>query len=344
MNKLQHSAKILADSLSPDDVRLTTMEVVIPRIVLAEFNTHRVFSRNSASSRAIPVERMLQRVQENPYVPEEFGANKKGMQAGDALPKDVAAMARLDWLIARDNAVDRAKKLLERGVHKQLTNRLLEPWLWHTIICTATEWDNFFHLRCHPHAHPDIRKTAELMRSAMEENEPKQLDYGEWHLPLLQDDECVVYDVKADIKEESRAGRGETDREKAFNYTAMDVKAENIEATVSRTSADDNRVMGIETAIKVCVGRCARVSYLTHDGQRIIEKDIELHDQLVQNGHMSPAEHVARPASPDDARKWIDDIVETHYTPCPCDLFWGNLKGWVSYRKTIPNEADRLAP
>jgi thymidylate synthase ThyX len=299
---MSHSAKILADSISPDGVRLTTMEVVIPRIVLAEFNTHRQFSRNSASSRAIPVEKMLKRVIEDPYVPSEFGRNQKGMQAGDALPKDVAAMARLDWLIARDNAVDRAKKLLERGVHKQLTNRLLEPWLWHTIIVSATEWGNFFHLRCHPHAHPDIRKTAELMREAMKESAPKELDYGDWHLPLVYDEDW----------QEVRDGAEKLGMEREGGYNT-------------------------QMLVAVSVGRCARVSYLTHDGKRDLEEDVKLHDKLLNDGHMSPFEHVARPMTEEERKVYC---TVKHSTGSNLRPFLGNFRGWVQYRKTIPNEYD----
>lgn len=135
---MSHAAKILADSISPNGVRLTTMEVVIPRIVLAEFNTHRMFSRNSASSRAIPVEKMLKRVLENPYVPSEWGTNQRGMQAGVPLDARDAEKATHHWLRARDFAIEQVENLLNQGVHKQLTNRLLEPSGPTSSTCVAT--------------------------------------------------------------------------------------------------------------------------------------------------------------------------------------------------------------
>lgn len=306
---MAHSAKILADSMSPNGVRLTTLEVVMPRIVLAEFNTHRMLSRNSASSRAIPVEKMLKRVEENPYIPSEWGANQKGMQAGEEVEEDAADEAVQVWLMARDEAVSRAEELLSVGIHKQLTNRLLEPFMWHTVIVTATEWDNFFNLRCHPHAHPDIRIVAEKMREALHASEPRKLDYGEWHLPLVDDLPEIL------------------------RYVTHD-------GTVPA---------------QISVGRCARVSYLTHDGKRDPEADIALHDSLLGNGHMSPFEHVARPACFEDSQPKalfqelalefegpLKDNPEAKLRVNPGFQWHGNFRGWVQYRKTIPNESDIL--
>ena len=118
-----HSARILADSISEHGHRLTTFELCFPRIVLAEHNTHRQFSRNSASSRAIPIERMLRMVQDNPYVPSHWGKNQKGMQAAEEILGADAISCEEEWLRARDQAVDAVKCLLELGLHKQTTNR-----------------------------------------------------------------------------------------------------------------------------------------------------------------------------------------------------------------------------
>ena len=182
-----HSARILADSISPDGIRLVTFEVTFPRIVLAEFNTHRTLSRNSASSRAIPVKKMLKMVKENPYVPSVWGKNQRGMQAENLVTDEIAASSEIEWLKARDSAVKHVEKLLELGIHKQLTNRLLEPFMWHTVICTATEYGNLFNLRNNSAAHPDIMKPVALMQGLYESHEPFVMDYGEWHLPLIFD-------------------------------------------------------------------------------------------------------------------------------------------------------------
>jgi thymidylate synthase ThyX len=183
------SARVLTDSVSPAGIRLTTMEVRFPRFVLSEFNTHRVLSRNSASSRAVPTNKMIERVLENPAMPVEWGVNKPGMSASEALTDQQAQEAKAEWLRARDSAVEHVRNLQKFNVHKQVINRLLEPFMWHTVIVTGTEWENFYSLRCAPNAQPEIRVAAELMRDAMNASSPRKIDIGDWHLPLVQDDE-----------------------------------------------------------------------------------------------------------------------------------------------------------
>lgn len=180
-----YAAIVLADSIA-EGVRLTTLCCTFPRIVLAEFNTHRVFSRNSASSRAIPVERRIAQIRENPYVPLQFGANKAGMSAGGVMLGDYEQIAaRGTWVDAMHNACDKAERLSRLGLHKQWANRLLEPFAWHTAIVSATEWANFFALRIHGAAQPEIRKVAESMKAAMDESAPFPASAGWWHLPLV---------------------------------------------------------------------------------------------------------------------------------------------------------------
>lgn len=312
---MTYAAKILADSVSPDGVRLTTFEVTMPRIVLAEFNTHRMFSRNSASSRAIPVQKMIGRVRENPYVPSTWGKNQKGMQAGKE-HEDPELIEEV-WLRARDSAVRHANDLLTLGIHKQLTNRLLEPFMWHTVIVTATEWDNFWHLRDNEHAHPDIQIPAEMMRELYESGEPEQIGYGEWHAPLLFPE----------------------DKEQMADLIMQEEK------TLDRQLPIDTVV---ERMLKVSVARCARVSYLTHDGKRDLEADLVLYDRLAGSGHMSPLEHAARPMTDEDIDagrcQWI--IRPERDGPFPVarmsESFCGNFRGWVQYRKLIPGESDML--
>ena len=272
-----YSAKIIADSVSRHGQRLTTMEVVFPRMVLAEFNTHRVFSRNSASSRAIPVEKQLKKIKEQPFVPEYWGANQSGMQAEAELIAGAKDAALDEWLAARDSAVAHVEKLLTIGLHKQLANRILEPFMWHTVIVTATEWSNYFALRANEMAQPEIRKVSELMQAAYEASTPKQLSDDEWHLPLIQAEE----------------------------YDGVFEKS------------DDARM--------ISAARCARVSYLTHEGKRDLSADIVLYDRLTSGGHMSPLEHVARPLTKDELSE---------------GEFRGNFRGWMQLRKLVPNEDD----
>lgn len=188
---MSYDATILADSLSPDGVRLTTLKVTFPRFILAEVNTHRMLSRNSASSRAIPTEKLIDRVREVPFIPETFNKRVKGMGVGDPLEEGAAEASRAAWLDAAEWACQGAERLLNLDVDKSRANRLLEPFLWHTAIISATEWDNFFALRDHEAAQPEFRITAQLMRKAMEDSQPQQLLYGDWHLPMISDDELA---------------------------------------------------------------------------------------------------------------------------------------------------------
>jgi hypothetical protein len=184
------NAEILADSIGPHGVRLTTMEVVFPRPYLAEFNTHRALSRNSASSRAIPTEKQIERVKENPYVP-VFSARVKGMGVGEPLSFEEQEHAQGCWLDSRDMAVQCAEDLLH--VDKSRANRLLEPFMWQTVIVSATEWENFFRLRNHPAAQPEFRALAKLMEGSYRTNLPQELDFGEWHLPMVSAEERTSF-------------------------------------------------------------------------------------------------------------------------------------------------------
>ena len=163
--------------------------MTLHRFVLAELNTHRVFSRNSASSRAIPVAKQLARIEADPAIPVEFGANQRGMQAGAPLSGTEHEAALATWLAARDAAVAAARSLGEQGVHKQVTNRLLEPFMWHTVIVTSTDWDGFWDQRCSPLAQPEIRVAAEAMRAAFDASEPTALAHGDWHTPYVRADD-----------------------------------------------------------------------------------------------------------------------------------------------------------
>lgn len=179
------TAKVIADSVSPSGVRLTTLECRFPRIILAEVNTHRMLSRNSASSRAIPVARMIKQVVEDPFVPISWGKNKPGMQSTEEMGPGDSEVCTREWLKARMAALKTVQQLTDLGLHKQTANRLLEPWMWTTSVITATEWSNFFALRDHDDAEPHIMALAKSMRAAMERSTPAPLKVGEWHLPYV---------------------------------------------------------------------------------------------------------------------------------------------------------------
>ena len=198
------SAKVMEDSISPAGDRLTTMQVECHRFVLAEFNTHRVFSRNSASSRAIPVEKQLERVRYDPAYPIEWPCEQSGMQGGALLEGMDLAAAKYLWDTTRIRTLDAVDTYLKEHpdkserLHKSLLNRLLEPYFWHTICVTATEWDGWNLQRCSPLAQPEIRVLAEKMREAMEASTPQELTPGQYHLPYVTEedlDECDERDI-----------------------------------------------------------------------------------------------------------------------------------------------------
>lgn len=300
---MSYSCHVLADSIARG-VRLTTLQVTLPRIVLAEFNTHRVFSRNSASSRAIPVATRIAAVRSSPFVPEAFGKNRPGMQASEQLEGLADAEARHIWETAMRTSCTLATQLAEVGVHKQLANRLIEPFSWTTVVVTSTEWENFFALRISEHAQPEIRRAAEAMKAAVDFSVPDEAVAGTWHLPFITQED--------------------------------------------RALAQDGRWSDADMC-KVSTARCARVSYLTHDGRRSFGDDIALHDRLLASGHMSPFEHVAKAtAFPLHQRHWYleepECILCGAYGPdddgVDCaPLFLGNFRSpWRQYRKTIRGE------
>jgi len=266
-------AKVVACSVNPSNVRLTTLEVSFPRYILPEVNTHRVFSRNTASHRALPATFVLQQVTENPFIPHRFPVEQKGMQAktwitAQEQPEEYNSLRTL-WLQARDQAVDIADTMRKRRVHKQCINRLVEPFAWTRMVITATEWANFRNLRTDEAADDNIQILAHAMGDALDNATPTFVPLNDWHLPYVQPEE---------------------------------------------------RDLAIFDRIRLCVGRCARTSYLTHDKRRDVQKDLDLHDDLVTDGHMSPTEHAAQAVMISLKKSNFNDT-------------------WLQYRKQLIGEA-----
>lgn len=178
-------AEIIKDSINPDSDRITTFMLTFPRPILAEFNTHRMLSRNAASSRAIPANKLIARIREEPALPSFWGANQAGMQSFAELGGALRTQAEAEWLALRDTVLQSCDTMAnEIGLHKQWANRPLETWMHVTVLATATDWDNFFALRAHPAAHPDFMQLAYRMLHAYLESTPAQRQWGEWHLPF----------------------------------------------------------------------------------------------------------------------------------------------------------------
>lgn len=187
---METNARLILDSVNPVGNRLTTFEVTLPKFLVAQFNTHRQLSRNSASSRAIPNAKFINAVVETPHVP-IFRQNQRGMQSGAELSERAQKQAIEIWLNARNYAVEAARELAAFGVSKEDVNRLLEPFMFTTILASATEWDNFLYLRTDSHAQPEIQKAALIMQDLLANSEPQRLKTGEWHLPYVTQ---AVYD------------------------------------------------------------------------------------------------------------------------------------------------------
>lgn len=260
------SVKIICDSRYGGD-RLTTMELKYPRFIHAEFMTHRVFTRNASSSRAIPIQRQIDMIKEDTAMPIHWGKNQSGMQAREELTGSDLTNAKIQWLYARDEAIAAAEALIEIGAHKQIVNRILEPFSHITVLVTADSWGNFFALRDHPDAQPEIRELARQMKLAMDSWVPQVLDSpDEWHLPYI--DEQDVKDAQDKIRSTS----------------------------ITRAMPTRSEVAKILCAVSAA--RCARVSYLTHDKKRpTLEEDMNLFYRLAHANppHMSPCEHQAHP-------------------------------------------------
>ena len=182
-------AKIIEDSISIEGKRITTFQLLYPRFIHAELMTHRVFSRNASSSRAIPVKKMIQMVREEPAMPIHWGKNQPGMQANEELLLGDRYRAEVLWREAAQKAASVAERMMEMGLHKQVANRILEPFQHISVVLTATDLDNWFELRAHEDAQPEIHALAIQMRHAMAESIPRELKPGEWHLPYVTLDE-----------------------------------------------------------------------------------------------------------------------------------------------------------
>ena len=188
--------KVIADSGSEVGHRISTMQLRFPKFILAEFNTHRVFSRNASSSRAIPVQKLIAQVNSDPVIPKQFGKNQPGMQAAENLYGTESYLVKGVWKQAAEAAVYYAAKMANAGVHKQLVNRILEPFTYVSVVVTSTEWENFFGLRCHPDAQPEMQELAYAMRDALNVSMVQMLYPGEWHLPYVTTEERVAYPLK----------------------------------------------------------------------------------------------------------------------------------------------------
>jgi thymidylate synthase ThyX len=177
-------SKIIADSINPNGNRVTTFLLTYPRFIHSEIMTHRTFSRNAASSRAIPIEKIMAQVINNPAMPIRWGKNGKGMQDHGSMSVAESEICKQAWINAAKSAVSSASILESLGLHKQIVNRVLEPFMWMTTLVTATEWQNFFSLRLHKDAQPEFQFLAHMMLKEYLGNTPEYKNWEEWHIPF----------------------------------------------------------------------------------------------------------------------------------------------------------------
>jgi hypothetical protein len=180
------SATIIADSINADGNRLTTFELVYPRFILAEVNTHRMLSKNSASSRAIPIAKMMELIDEAPAMPVFWGKNKPGMSASEELTGDQLTEAKIIWAEAKDTALEYVSRLDEAQLHKQIANRISEPWQMMKSVVSGTEWANILWLRNHDAAQPEFHELARCIKEEFDASVPQFLAPGQWHLPYIK--------------------------------------------------------------------------------------------------------------------------------------------------------------
>lgn len=290
------AAKVICDSVSPDGVRITTLEIEYPRFIHGEFMTHRTLSKNSSSSRAIPIQKMLDQIESNMAIPIYWGKNKSGMQAVEEVDDLSKNNAEIMWKGCFWKAKDTASWMSDDGLHKQVPNRLTEPFQMMKVVVTGTDWDNFFNLRIHPDAQPEICMLAYKIYRAMEESEPVKLKVGDWHLPYVN----VGWNGRGDMA--------------YFN--------------------EDFNVIDLVEAIKVSASCCAQVSYRNTDMS--LEKADKIFNMLIKSDvlHASCFEHLATPVLPqhEGVQDWGFGV--THQNKYG-QLFSGNLRGWISYRQQL---------
>ena len=308
------SAKVIADSIhSETGTRITTFELVYPRFIHSEFMTHRIFNRNASSSRAIPTTKLIEQVRSNPVFPSHWGKNQKGMQAAEELSEDARMDAILVWTKASESAAIYAEQLRRGQVHKQIVNRILEPFTHIRVVVTSTSWVNFYGLRDHKDAQPEIRELAQAMKKAHEESKPTKLQWGEWHLPYITPaDSVVAYDT--------------------CKYQR-----------VTRDELNSKEIYGI--LLKVSAARCARASYNNFEGKpSTLEEDLALFRKLVEDQpiHASPTEHQATPmrrrmpyVNNMNPGTWEQGVTSMDREG---KLYSGNLLDFIQFRKLIPGE------
>lgn len=290
--------RVLKDSISPEGDRLFSIHAHYPRIILAEVNTHKIISKCGSSSRAIPILKSIEALEQNFFLPSYWGKNQSGMQAKEEISIEDQDKAKKIIQSHFKSSVKMVKKLLDLGLHKQVCNRYLEPFMYQNTIISATEWDNFFKLRFHEDCEPHFFQLAKCIKKAFDEHTPEQLLPGEWHLPFI--------DTKRD--ENNKLIYGLSD-ETGFEEVSLEI------------------------AKKISCSTVAQISYRKED--RTIDTANKVFDKLLNSEpkHSSCSEHQGTPIDYNSLSdmNFLDDKGITHMDRL-YNLWGKNFKGWKMLR------------
>lgn len=362
-------AEIVADSLSPQGDRLTSLLITFPRMILAEINTHRMLSKNTSSSRAIPFKKMVETVQENPFIPIAWQKVHKGMQGSEYLTGN---LTEYNWLKARDKAVEQAKILHGLDVTKQLCNRLLEPFMWTTMLITGSKegWDNFFELRAPQYRFSPDDKLFKSKKEFIEyENayngfstrrlDENQIDWllineGQAEIHIMDLAEKIYDAMNESTPEQLESGQWHIPFKDKISWDKCneillikEFKEMVVFGQTQRKVPNDIQ----ELQVKISTAMAARTSYTVVGDEKEInyEKMIELHDRLIEMRHDSPLEHCARAMSDEEYYSFLKGSFSDEYIYRPYEtpeislensdkskLGWCyNTKGFISYRYIV---------
>lgn len=346
-------AQIVADSLSPQGERLTSFLITFPRIILSEINTHRMLSKNTSSSRAIPFKKMVEAVQENPFIPIAWQKHHSGMQGTEYFTDKTD----IEWLVnnhlaARDYAVERAKAASDKEATKQLCNRLLEPFMWTTMLITGSQegWNNFFELRCPQYlqqgkTYKSKKEAIEIAHSKLSDKrglpttdlEWLQINKGQAEIHIMDLAEKIYDAMNESTPKQLEAGEWHIPFEDKIDLSDFNFGMEAQSLTLQRYTREI-------TKVKISTAMGARTSYTVVGDEKEVdyEKMIKLHDRLIKMRHDSPLEHCARAMSDEEYFSWVRGesvgekglptrFTNRHYGWCR------NFKGFIQYRHIIEN-------
>lgn len=312
----QIQIEVIKNVINKQGDRLFIPLCTFPRIILSEVNTHRMFSRSSASSRAIPAKKMISSVKENTFIPIGFQKQHSGMQGNEYLTLGELEEAVAVWLDAADDAIKNSTKLVDADVTKQINNRVLEAFMYHTALVASTDdgWENFFSLRCPQYHVENVDSASGIYRSKKSAAKACSELYGESNLSYeeMMDDEAwrSINKGKAEIhimtlaellydayqEEPVVINNGEwviPYDDKMDEVKVAELNHYDREQTIGNYSQEQTRIK-----LRLSTSMAARTSYtVVGDEKEITYKRLsEIHDEIkdAKPVHASPFEYCNR--------------------------------------------------